>query len=241
MKLNLSEKGGCPVHKLLGLCCGMLALVACTDGPSKTERGLNYMPDMYVSPALKSQESYVVQQEALDENGEIVVSTMEIPAMMTPPAGTIPRDFMPYDLNDPEIADGMVNPLAAADPSNARLGRDKFEQFCAVCHGKDGNADNGYVAEKLLGVPSLTTPVVAEYTDGRIYHFITTGKGRMPNYKAQLLPQERWAVIHYIRSLNAASLRVDEAQTLDAAGKSFKPLPEAKSSAQREIWPETSK
>jgi mono/diheme cytochrome c family protein len=202
------------------LVLAVFALVGC--GVDKTEnRGLRYMPDMYVSPALKSQEAWVVV--ATDADGNEVVR--HVPAMLTPPTGTIPRDFMPYDLGAEQLeaADRRANPLPP-DATTLRLGRDKYDQFCAVCHGRSGDATAGYVKDQFKGIPSLNTTIVASYSDGRIYHWITLGRGRMPPYGAQLLPEERWAVIHYVRSLESATERQGDS-TL-SAGEAFQPLPD---------------
>ena len=34
---------------------------------------------------------------------------------------------------------------------------------------------------------------------------ITRGQNLMPNYASQILPEDRWAVIHYVRALERAA------------------------------------
>ena len=41
--------------------------------------------------------------------------------------------------------------------------------------------------------------------NGRIYHTMTLGQGLMNSYAYQLLPEQRWAVIHYVRALQKAA------------------------------------
>lgn len=228
---------------LLAVLLAALAVTAgCTSG-EKTERGLRYMPDMYQSPALKSQEAYV--REEVDIDGPI---TREIPGMLTPPVGTVPRNFVPYHLPPEavEAANAIENPVA---PTRAvlRHGQDRFETFCAVCHGRDGNAVNGYVVEKLSGVPSLNNRAVAEMSDGYIFHVLTHGVRRMPDYRSQLHPEERWAVIHYLRVLQqAAALDSSDAERrLDAERRgehdAFKPVREPVPEYLFDEWPEAGK
>ena len=53
--------------------------------------------------------------------------------------------------------------------------------------------------------------------DGEIYHIISHGRGRMPNYRAQLESEERWAVVHYMRALHrATAVGEDELEALEA-------------------------
>jgi mono/diheme cytochrome c family protein len=46
--------------------------------------------------------------------------------------------------------------------------------------------------------------------DGHIFHVITKGQGVMPSYAQQVQPEDRWAVIHYIRALQRAQNPTDE-------------------------------
>ena len=145
------------MHKPLSLICLCLMLIAC--GESKSDRGLKYMPDMYQSPALKSQEAYTIHKT--DDQGNSVA--IEVPGMRVAPNGTVPRHFIPYDFaNDANQGKDLSNPLAAT-ADVLELGRDKYDQFCAVCHGKEGDATQGYVATKFLGVPNVNSDVVAGY------------------------------------------------------------------------------
>ncbi len=217
------------MHKFLTLLALCFVFVACES--EKSERGIQYMPDMLQSPALKSQESYVITQ--VDDSGKEV--TIEVPAMRVPPQGTVPRHFIPYDAAaDKNMGKDLMNPLAATEDV-LRLGRDKYNQFCAVCHGKDGDATKGYVVSKLGGVSSINTPIVAGYEDGHIFWILTAGKNRMPDYSAQLTPNERWAVIHYVRALDSATKGKDNKE-LQKGGKTFEPLPEPVPDYERSIW-----
>lgn len=221
------------MRKCCYLICLALVLAACGEG--KQDRGIQYMPDMYQSPALKSQEAYEIKRVNDDGTEQIV----EVPAMRVPPAGTVPRHFIPYDFaNDAEQGKGLSNPLSATADVLA-LGRDKYNQFCAVCHGKDGNAANGYVVTKLGGVPNTNSDLVASYADGHLYWIMTAGRLRMPNYRAQLSPEERWAVVHYVRALHAASKGKDD-RDLQEGGKEFEPLPEPVPEYEKSKWPKKS-
>lgn len=221
------------------------AVVGC--GESKDERGLNYMPDMYDSPAKKSQEAWRTPA-VVDEDGKVVQQPVDVPMMLEPVAGSVPRDFNAYDIpNTPEgleSAMALENPIAPTVPVLIR-GQDRYDIFCAVCHGKDGQVANSYVAGegRVQGIVSITTPTVAAMPDGQVFHIITHGRGRMPNYRAQLLPEDRWSVIHYLRALNDAvsgdeeALRTFERLEREGAKGLFRPLPEPIPEYERSTWP----
>lgn len=209
-----------------------MVLTSCTED-GKSKRGLKYMPDMFQSPALKSQESFVIERH--DEDGKHY--KVEVPAMNVMPEGTVPRHFIPYDISDSEQGNGLTNPLAP-NSEMLRLGRDKYLQFCSVCHGKEGDAAQGYIADTFLGIPSLNTSTVESYKDGHIFWIISAGRGRMANYRAQLSSQERWAVILYVRSLFAAT-NADASlkELLKKENADFKPLRDPISEYDLPSWP----
>jgi mono/diheme cytochrome c family protein len=194
-----------------------LVLTGCgkEDAPDQEfeGRGLRYMPDMYYTQSLKSQEGYVVEEttKRTGDDGLPVTETTQriVPAMMAFPEGAVSRDFMPYPIRDAldpvglEEANALLNPLQAT-PKVLLRGQDRYNTFCAPCHGRDGNVKNAYVTE-VSGAPSINTDGVRDKTDGELYHIITLGRNRMPNYRAQLPPEDRWAVVHYMRALKAAT------------------------------------
>ncbi len=227
----------------------LCTLAASGCGGSKDDRGLRYMPDMADSAAKKSQEAWR-QEQVLGEDGTLVSPAIDVPAMLEPVAGSVPRDFNPYDIPDTveglEQAKQLVNPLSPAVPV-LRRGQDRFDIYCAVCHGKDGQVANSFVGgegRRVQGIVSITTPTVAAMPDGQIYHIITHGRGRMPDYSAQLLPEDRWAVIHYLRALHAAVSAEGEAlrelEQLEAGGaeERFRPLPVPVPEYDLQRWPD---
>ena len=195
-------------YALLILVLGLFA--ACSD--EKPERGISYMPEMYHTPAFKSQTAF--EQRSATE-------IRQIPAMLPPPAGSVAREAAPYRLGalDFIAAKDLTNPLLA-DAATLRQGRRWFDISCATCHGRDGNASHASVAptparpERFTGVPALNGTNVMRLSDGEIFHIISRGRARMPSLHAQLLPATRWAVVHYLRLLNRAALASNDAEAL---------------------------
>ena len=164
-------------------------MLSCTR--DRETRELQYMPDMYVSPAVKPQEADP------DNPGQSL--------MYEPPEGTIPREgIVPYKIapGDTLSAGQLVNPLPISRDIFT-LGEEYYNIFCSVCHGKTGSGD-GPVVPKMTRPPMLYSEKAINWPDGRIYHIIAHGQGNMPSYKASVDPMTRWAIINYVRVLQKA-------------------------------------
>jgi mono/diheme cytochrome c family protein len=115
------------------------------------------------------------------------------------PARSIP-------IEGPIAIPGMLppeNPMPGDEASIAR-GAELFRLNCQMCHGQTAEG-NGPIAPFLANKPAnLTSPVVQSKSDGSIFLTITNGvEGKMPPLNENLLVQERWDVVNYIRTLNA--------------------------------------
>jgi mono/diheme cytochrome c family protein len=127
-------------------------------------------------------------------------------AMRTPPEGTIARE---QPVGNPGLTTGSSNgqyvtaiPLTV-DKSLLLLGQKKYSIVCSQCHGVLGDG-NSIVAEN-MGLrlpPSLLE--IANKPAGHFYNAITQGYGVMPSFSGELNTQERWAVVAYVRALQAA-------------------------------------
>jgi mono/diheme cytochrome c family protein len=89
-------------------------------------------------------------------------------------------------------------------PSRALIARggDRFDKFCAPCHGLVGDAESPVARDMHLRKPrSLHEPKVVNAPDSDLFLTISAGYGMMPAYALQLPEADRWAVIQYVRVL----------------------------------------
>lgn len=97
------------------------------------------------------------------------------------------------------------------DYSLMELGREKYEIFCTACHGQAGDG-NGVTKPYGILATSYHDDRLRNEADGYIYDVIANGKGLMYGLKDRLTPEERWAVVLYVRALqrsqNASSADV---------------------------------
>jgi len=80
-------------------------------------------------------------------------------------------------------------------------GRERFDIYCAPCHGFAGNGE-GVVAQR--GFPHPPTYHQARLRaapDRHFYDVMTNGYGIMYLYADRVTPAERWAIVAYIRAL----------------------------------------
>ncbi len=83
-------------------------------------------------------------------------------------------------------------------------GKERFQIFCSVCHGLTGNGDGMIVRRGFKQPPSYHIEDLRQAPVGHFFDVVTNGWGVMKGYSAQLTPADRWAIISYIRVLQAA-------------------------------------
>jgi mono/diheme cytochrome c family protein len=116
-----------------------------------------------------------------------------------PPPGTRSTSAE-LTLSRDEAGERLKNPLPAAPETLAR-GKELYETYCTLCHGAAGAGD-GPVGKKFgFPLPPLSDPAIAERPDGYVYGTIRDGGFLMPAQAEVMSPEERWAVVHYVRSL----------------------------------------
>lgn len=129
------------------------------------------------------------------------------------PMGDLPAHFSSTQLDS--VAPTLRNPYAGGvTPAVLARGALVFNNNCMVCHGPQGEG-NGPVARpataggKTFGrfpsAPAINSALTAGKADGYIYAVIAAGRGLMPPYGERVTHGDRWAVVEYIRTLQAAA------------------------------------
>lgn len=80
-------------------------------------------------------------------------------------------------------------------------GRERFDIYCAPCHGRTGDGNGMIVQRGYTRPPSYHTNRLRNAPLGHFFDVITNGFGAMPDYAAQVKPRDRWAITAYIRAL----------------------------------------
>lgn len=80
-----------------------------------------------------------------------------------------------------------------------------YKLFCQVCHGALGDGNGITKQYGMVATASYHDDRIRQMAEGEIFDTITHGKNTMGAYADKLSPQQRWAVIAYIRALQRAS------------------------------------
>ena len=119
-------------------------------------------------------------------------------------AGTVARGEI---TNDPFFDSGKRNGVVADGfPMPVTLdlinrGHDRFDIYCAQCHGRVGDGNGMIPSRGYRRPPSFHTEPLRKATSGHFFDVMTNGFGAMPPYRSQVSPQDRWAIAAYIRAL----------------------------------------
>lgn len=100
----------------------------------------------------------------------------------------------------PPQADQLKDPMAA-HPKAVERGAKVFASVCWTCHGPAGQGDGPAAAGLATAPARLSAAEVQAQSNGALYWKITHGRDPMPAYEELLSREERWAVVHYIRTL----------------------------------------
>ncbi len=198
----------------LGLFLVGLFAVAGFRGQKSGKPPIEIFPDMDHQPKVKAQ---VPSSFFSDNRGNRL-----------PVAGTVPIGYeAPRSKDNPFPDEGKYNGVrftAGTDylntgrfgdqwgtgiplPVTAELmqrGKERYQIFCAVCHGASGGGNGVAGQYGLVAIASYHQDRLREMADGEIYNTIVHGKNTMLGYGDRIPLNDRWAIVAYIRALQLA-------------------------------------
>jgi hypothetical protein len=80
-------------------------------------------------------------------------------------------------------------------------GQERFNVYCTPCHSRVGNGEGMIVQRGYIKAGNFHTARLESAPLGHFFHVISSGYGAMPDYAAQIVPADRWAIVAYIRAL----------------------------------------
>jgi mono/diheme cytochrome c family protein len=119
-------------------------------------------------------------------------------------AGTVARGTLQED--DHLFTGRVNNEFVAIFPFPVteqviRRGQERFNIFCAPCHGQLGDGQGAIVQRGMKQPPSYHIDRLREVPVGYFFNVITNGFGAMFDYSDRIPANDRWAIIAYIRAL----------------------------------------
>lgn len=126
-----------------------------------------------------------------------------------PPPGIVARDEPPNPPGPPPVTMALLE-----------HGQQRFDIYCAPCHSRVGDGQGMIVQRGFPAPPSYYIDRLEKAPIQHFYDVITNGYGAMYSYADRVAPADRWAVVAYIRALQAsgsasiAEVPPDERQAL---------------------------
>jgi hypothetical protein len=100
-------------------------------------------------------------------------------------------------------------------------GQERYNIYCTPCHSRVGNGVGMIVERGYARAGNFHTARLQAAPLGHFFNVMTNGYGAMPDYSAQVTPEDRWAIVAYIRALQLSQ----NAQPSDVpAGEHVLPL-----------------
>ncbi len=118
--------------------------------------------------------------------------------------GTVARGTLQ---DDEAFFTGKVNKVAVKElpfPIDGQVldrGQERFNIYCSPCHGRTGDGEGMVVLRGYRKPPSFQSDKLLQADAGHFFDVMTNGFGVMPDYKVQIAPRDRWAIVAYIRAL----------------------------------------
>ena len=190
------------------------AIAAKARNSYSAEPHIHIFPDMDFQPMYKSDTQHDMFVDGRANRGEV--------------AGTVPRDHLGADdvyfrgLDGDAWTTGFPQVYPDGRPFEVdkklmKRGQEKYDIYCAPCHGYDGRG-NGMVPERvkmggglwqarnLVEAPDKDGKggVTVQMPNGQLFNTISNGYNTMMGYAQQITHADRWAIVAYVRALQRA-------------------------------------
>lgn len=214
--------------KALMLTFGVGTLASCISDPDSP--GIEFMPDMYRSPAIETYVDYGWVKEKINAEATLTQSALHPPIHTIPYQGNVDdlELYLPYKRQANSFA-AKTHGLqakhgwnlsseaggdyfkAAADENPIELtsenekevldhGKELYTINCAHCHGGAGDG-KGTMVESGAYLGVPDFKNLIDLPDGQVFYSIYYGKGMMGAHAPLLNKKEIWTVVHHINKL----------------------------------------
>ena len=110
-----------------------------------------------------------------------------------PPPGSVARDDM------------LKPPPPPLSMALLERGQQRFDIYCSPCHSRVGDGDGMIVQRGFPHPPSYYIERLRQVPNEHFYDVMTHGYGVMYSYADRVSPEDRWAIVAYIRALQASA------------------------------------
>jgi hypothetical protein len=199
---------------LYSLAVVAVAFTAGQRGVKFTEPPLQFVPDMKDQPKLITQHRSAAFRDGSGDHS-LIVGT--IPLGYSSPGAYFQTgvnslsdrsvfsnqfDYLSTGLIGSHYGSGFPVPISKGVLDR---GQDRYNIHCSVCHDRRGSGNGVAKRMGLVTVASLIDDRIKAQPEGQIFNTVTHGKNTMGAYGTVLSVDDRWAIVAYVRFLQAAS------------------------------------
>ena len=83
-------------------------------------------------------------------------------------------------------------------------GQERFNIFCSPCHGRTGDGQGMIVARGFKNPSTYHVDRLRNERAGYFFDVMTNGFGQMSGYASQITPEDRWAVVAWVKTLQVS-------------------------------------
>lgn len=105
----------------------------------------------------------------------------------------VPTDVVEFD--------HVPTPAPPVTMALLERGQERYRIFCTPCHSELGDGRGMVVQRGFPAPPSFHSTRLRSATPQYLYDVISTGRGVMYSFADRVQPQDRWAIVAYIRAL----------------------------------------
>lgn len=169
-----------------------LLAVGCTRGSTSSRPPIHLNPNMDDQPRYEAQaeSGFFADGKAMRQpvagtvaRGELVIA----PAFVTGEAGGVPLATLPIPV----------------DQELLTRGAERYAIYCGPCHAEDGSGRSMLRERAGVATADLNQARLIDASDGYLFDVITNGFGLMPAYRYPIEPRDRWAIVAWVRRLQA--------------------------------------
>lgn len=166
-------------------------------------------PPFHLNPNMDHQPKYRAQAaSAFFDDG----ATMRQPVEGTVARGELREDVAFWEGKDEAGNHVTANPLTAGksgDDLEAILvrGRERYQIYCTPCHASNGKGRGVLYERAQIEAGDLLQERLVAAPDGELFDTVTNGLGLMQGYRYPIPAADRWAILAYVREIQAGRRR----------------------------------
>jgi len=169
------------------------SLGGCMRGSTSPRAPIHPNPNMDIQPKYRAQAASSFFYDG---------ATMRPQVAHTVARGELRADTALWEGVDAEGSFVTANPLAIDAEIMAR-GVERYQIYCTPCHGDNGKGRGALYDRAGVEAGNLHEPRIVDMSAGQLFDVITNGVGLMAGYRYPIPPEDRWAIIAYVRQLQS--------------------------------------